>query len=178
MSSLSALSNKLLLYARTILSFNDGFFALNHCANIPLVRAHREEDSIERYEELRAKSRSKFEKLSPKEEEIIKTLTVAIEMVQRGYKFDNLDLYKSDATKFIVNHENKSLIPPFIVVDGLGENAANSVIEARKDGEFISKEDLLRRTKLNGTNIKDLSALGVLDSLNETDQLSLFDFDF
>lgn len=133
---------------------------------------------IERYEELRAKSRSKFEKLSPKEEEIIKTLTVAIEMVQRGYKFDNLDLYKSDATKFIVNHENKSLIPPFIVVDGLGENAANSVIEARKDGEFISKEDLLRRTKLNGTNIKDLSALGVLDSLNETDQLSLFDFDF
>jgi DNA polymerase-3 subunit alpha (Gram-positive type) len=133
---------------------------------------------IAKYEELRAKSRSKFEKLSPKEEEIIKTLTVAIEMVQRGYKFENINLYKSDATKFVVNHENKSLIPPFIVLDGLGENAAKSVVEARSEGEFLSKEDLLRRTKLNGTNVKDLTSLGVLDGLSENDQLSLFDFGF
>ncbi|MEA5061003.1 MAG: PolC-type DNA polymerase III [Erysipelotrichaceae bacterium] len=131
---------------------------------------------IARLDELKLKSRNKAEKMSPKEEEILKTLQIAVEMVQRGMKFDNIDIYKSDAANFIVDEKNNALIPPFIVLDGLGENAALSVIEARKDGEFSSKEDLLRRTKLNETNIKDLTKLHVLDGLNDTDQLSLFDF--
>ena len=131
---------------------------------------------MSKLDELKMKNRTHGVKLTPKEDAILKTLQVAIEMVQRGYKFENLDLYKSEATNFVVNHENKSLIPPFVVIDGLGENAAESVIEARKEGEFTSKEDLLRRTKLNGTNVKDLESLGVLDNLNESDQLTLFDF--
>ena len=49
-------------------------------------------------------------------------------------------------------------------------------MEARADGEFFSKEDLLRRTKLTSTNVQDLADMGVLDGLNESDQLSLFDF--
>ena len=97
-------------------------------------------------------------------------------MFERGYKFGNLDLYKSDATKFICDHENGLLIPPFIVIDGLGEAAATSVVEARAEGEFKSKEDLLRRTKLNGTNVEDLDRLGVLKGLGESDQMSLFEF--
>ena len=131
---------------------------------------------MSKLDELKMKNRTHGVKLTPKEDAILKTLQVAIEMVQRGYKFENLDLYKSEAKNFVVNHENKSLIPPFVVIDGLGENAAESVIEARKEGEFTSKEDLLRRTKLNGTNVKDLESLGVLDNLNESDQLTLFDF--
>ena len=110
----------------------------------------------------------------PKEEEIIKTLTVAIEMVQRGYKFENLDLYKSDATKFIVNHENKSLIPPFIVLDGLGETAARSIIEARKEKEFTSKIDLAKRTQINKTVLEKMEKLGITSKLASTDQLKLF----
>ena len=129
-----------------------------------------------RLDELKLKSRTKGETLSPKEEEIQKTLNIAVEMVERGYKFSNISLYKSEATKFVVDHENKSLIPPFTTLDGLGESAAESVVEARKDGEFFSKDDLLRRTKLNNTNIKDLEALHVLDDLSQSDQLTLFDF--
>ena len=129
-----------------------------------------------RLDELKLKSRTKGEALSPKEEEIQKTLNIAVEMVERGYKFSNISLYKSEATKFVVDHENKSLIPPFTTLDGLGEAAAESVVEARKDGEFFSKDDLLRRTKLNNTNIKDLEALHVLDDLSQSDQLTLFDF--
>ena len=131
---------------------------------------------IERYEELKFRSRSKNEALSPKEEEILKTLSIAIEMVQRGYKFSNISLEKSDATAFVVDHENKSLIPPFTTLDGLGESAATSVVEARKEREFSSIEDLENRTKLNGTNINQLKELGVLKGLSESDQLSLFDF--
>jgi hypothetical protein len=63
-------------------------------------------------------------------------------MTARGYKFSNIDLYRSDAKNFVVDHETKSLIPPFSAIDGLGEAAARTVIEARKDGEFLSIEDL------------------------------------
>ena len=131
---------------------------------------------ISKIEELRTRQRVSNEKLSPKEQEQLKTLINALEMVQRGYKFSNIDLYKSKATDFVVDYENKALIPPFVTLDNLGESAGISVEEARKDGEFFSKEDLLRRTKLTTTNVQDLTDMGVLDSLNESDQLSLFDF--
>jgi DNA polymerase-3 subunit alpha (Gram-positive type) len=131
---------------------------------------------ISKIEELRTRQRVSNEKLSPKESEQLKTLINALEMVQRGYHFANIDLYRSDATKFVVDYETKSLIPPFITIDGLGENNAITVVEARNDGEFFSKEDLLRRTKLTSTNVQDLADMGVLDNLSESDQLSLFDF--
>ena len=142
---------------------------------IPMING--KEAIIARLEELKTKSRSgRGEKLSPKEEEQNKTLEVALEMVQRGYSFGNVSLYKSDAVNFVVDHENNRLIPPFITLDNLGESAAQSVIEAREQGKFTSKQDLLRRTKLSSTNVNDLDKLGVLVELEDTDQLSLFDF--
>ena len=135
-----------------------------------------EQAIINRLDELKLKSRSKVEKLSPKETEQIKTLSMALEMVQRGYKFENIDIDKSDSVNFVVDKANNALIPPFITIDGLGANNAQTVVEARKDGPFHSKEELLRRTKLTSTNVDDLSDMGVLDGLDETDQLSLFDF--
>ena len=134
---------------------------------------------ISKIEELRTKQRISNEKLSPKEQEQLKTLINALEMVQRGYKFSNIDLYRSDASNFVVDYENKALIPPFVTIDGLGENNAVTVVEERKNGPFYSQEELLRRTKLTSTNVQDLVDMGVLDSLSEKDQLSLFDgFDF
>ena len=131
---------------------------------------------ISRYEEIERAMKDRSIKVSNKDKAIHAMLEVAIEMAERGFKFENIDLYKSHATDFILDKENGALIPPFIVIDGLGEAAAQSVVEARKDGEFTSKEDLLRRTKLNGTNVDDLDALGVLKGLGDTDQMSLFEF--
>lgn len=129
-----------------------------------------------KYDALNKIALSKNEKLSPKDEEILKSLTVAIEMVQRGFSFANVDINKSDATTFLIDKENNQLIPPFIVIDGLGEAAAYSVVEARKDGEFTSQENLLKRTKLNSTNVEELANLGSLGNMGETEQMSLFDF--
>ena len=143
---------------------------------IPMIKG--EQAIINRLEQLRVKEKTTGEKLTTKEEEQYKTLQIAIEMVQRGYKFENIDLYRSDATKFVVDHENNALIPPFTTIDGLGENNAITVIAEREIRPFTSKEDLLRRTKLTSTNVKDLSDMGVLDCLDENDQLSLFSFDF
>ena len=143
---------------------------------IPMIKG--EEAIINRLEQLRVKEKTTGEKLTPKEEEQYKTLQIAIEMTQRGYKFENIDLYRSDATKFVVDHENKALIPPFITIDGLGENNAITVIEERNKKPFLSRNDLQRRTKLTSTNIKDLADMGVLDGLSEDEQLNLFDFNF
>ena len=134
------------------------------------------ESIIAKYEEIKRKKANRTEKISPKEKDLFNMLKVAIEMFERGYKFDNIDLYKSKATEFVVDHENKALIPPFTVLDGLGENAALSVVEARKDGKFTTKEALLQRTKLNSTNVDDLTELGVLDGLGDTEQMTLFEF--
>jgi DNA polymerase-3 subunit alpha (Gram-positive type) len=105
-------------------------------------------------------------------------LVIALEMAERGYRFSNIDLYKSDATKFVVDHETKTIIPSFSSIDGLGASAAISVVEARANGEFVSKEDLIRRTKLNSQNIAALEELHVLDNLPDTDQIDLFSFNF
>ena len=130
----------------------------------------------DRYDELTRLLSDRTQKAVKKDEDLHDMLEVCIEMFERGYKFGNIDLYKSDATNFICDHENGLLIPPFVVIDGLGEAAASSVVEARKDGDFKSKEDLLKRTKLNGTNVEDLDRLGVLKGLGESDQMSLFEF--
>ena len=108
-----------------------------------------------------------------KEESLLTTLESAIEMTARGYKFSNIDLYRSDSKNFLVDEENKALIPPFSALDGLGEAAAKSVVEARKNGEFLSIEDLTARTQLNGTNIKMLEKLGVLKDMQPKNQLEL-----
>ncbi len=130
----------------------------------------------ERYDELTRLLNDRTQKTVKKDEDLHAMLEVCIEMFERGYKFGNIDLYKSKAKEFIVDKENGLLIPPFVVIDGLGDAAAESVVEARKDGEFSSKEDLLKRTKLNGTNVEDLDSIGVLKGLGETDQMSLFEF--
>ena len=91
-------------------------------------------------------------------------------------KFSPVFYQKLYFPQLSVDKENNALIPPFITIDGLGANNAQTVEEARKDGPFRSKEELLRRTKLTSTNVEDLSKMGVLDGLDETDQLSLFDF--
>jgi DNA polymerase-3 subunit alpha (Gram-positive type) len=97
-------------------------------------------------------------------------------MKERGYEINNVDIQRSHATEFLIDEEKQSIIPPFIVLDGIGNNAAISIIEARKERPFLSQEDLKRRTKLSQTNIEDLRELGALNSLEERDQVSLFSF--
>ena len=87
----------------------------------------------------------------------------------------NIDLYKSLASEFRVNPDNDhEIIPPFSVIDGLGGNVAESIVEAREERPFLSKEDLSDRTQLSTTLIKKLTDLGVLRDLDDSNQVSLF----
>ncbi len=87
----------------------------------------------------------------------------------------NIDLNRSLANEFLVDPEDhRKIIPPFEILDGLGDNVAESIVKAREEMEFLSKEDLLDRTLLSKTLIKKLETLGVLNSLDETNQMTLF----
>ena len=81
----------------------------------------------------------------------------------------------SDAINFIPHPSvPNTILPPFSCVDGLGDSVAKSIVEARKNGPFISKEDLMRRTSINQTNLKKLEDLQSLNDLDDTNQMSLF----
>ena len=116
-------------------------------------------------------------RLSPKEADVEVTLMNVLEMKERGYAFLPIDLEKSDASVFLVDHDKQGIIPPFSVIDGVGENAAKSVIEARALGPFMSSDDVARRTKLSTTNIAQLKKLKVFDALDALQTVSLFSFD-
>ncbi len=112
---------------------------------------------------------------SNKDESLENTLEVAYEMVLRGYGFSNISLLLSQAAEFIVDPADATkLLPPFNCIDGLGDAVANSIVSAREQQAFISKEDLMNRTSLNKTLLAYFEELGVLDDMPEENQLSLF----
>ncbi len=103
---------------------------------------------------------------------MISILEMALEMTARGFTFKSIDLYKSDATKFLIDGD--SLIPPFSAVGGIGENAAKNIAAARNDGPFLSIEDFQTRSKASKTIVEILAGMGCFRGLPETNQLSLF----
>jgi len=111
---------------------------------------------------------------SPKEKGLLTVLELALEMVERGYQFKNVDLYRSDSNKFLVDEDQKSLIPPFSAIPGVGVNVAQHIVDARSEGEFLSVEDLQVRAKISKNVIELFEEYGILSDLPNTNQLSLF----
>jgi DNA polymerase-3 subunit alpha (Gram-positive type) len=109
------------------------------------------------------------------EEDMLVTLEVCYEFYLRGFTFSSIDLYRSHATKFLLDEDQKALIPPFTSLPGLGETAAISLMENREGRSFISQEELLAACpKLSKTHVEQLAAAGALGGMPETSQISLF----
>ena len=109
---------------------------------------------------------------TPKDENMITILEVCIEMYARGVGFTPIDIYKSDATRFLPTDEG--ILPPLNAFAGMGDNAAKAIVKAREDGAFRTLEDFRLRTGATKTIIEMLMAEGCLN-LPETDQITLFD---
>ncbi|MCL2854765.1 MAG: PolC-type DNA polymerase III [Defluviitaleaceae bacterium] len=107
-----------------------------------------------------------------KEEKSINLLELVSEMYSRELKFAPLNIYTASEDKFIIT--DGGLMPPLCAVAGLGESVAQQIVEARKEGEFFSIEDLKSRTKVNKNVVQLLKDNGVLDGIPETEQLTLF----
>ena len=107
------------------------------------------------------------------EQDLLTTLEVCYEFYLRGFHFDTISIYESEAARFKVT--DKGLLPPFTSVRGLGETAALDTVEKRKGKEFISIEEFaMCCSKLSKTHIEQLKALGAFAGMAETSQITLF----
>ena len=113
------------------------------------------------------------ENATDKDQDLLTTLEVVYEFYLRGLEFLPIDIYKSHATKFLI--EDGKLRPPFVSISGLGENAAISLMEGSKGKQFISIEEVAAACpKVSKTHIQMLKDAGAFGDLPDTSQVSLF----
>ncbi|MEG1987829.1 MAG: PolC-type DNA polymerase III, partial [Oscillibacter sp.] len=107
------------------------------------------------------------------EKDLMTTLEVCYEFYLRGFHFDPINIYKSDAAKFTVTEGG--LLPPFIAIRGLGETAAQDTVEKREGKEFISIEEFSTCcSKLSKSHLEQLKSMGAFAGMAETSQITLF----
>ena len=124
-------------------------------------------------DEIKRKKDAKI-KVTSKEEDTVRDMRIVLEMYARGFDFMPIDIFRAHAKNFQVI--DGKIMPSFTSIDGLGDKAAELIVDGCKGGPFLSKEDFRTRTKASST-ITDLMAdLGLLGDIPETNQLSIFDF--
>ena len=118
--------------------------------------------------------RKKGDALSKKEQDSMKDMKIVQEMYARGFEFLPIDLFKAHSRNFQIM--DGKIMPSLNSIDGLGEKAADAIVEAAKKGPFLSKDDFRERSKASKTIVELLDTLGILGDLPESNQISLFDF--
>ena len=114
--------------------------------------------------------------LSDKEKLVLRDMRLVEEMYARGFEFVPIDIYKAKAKRFQI--VDGKIMPSFVSIAGLGEQAAISLEEAAAEGKFLSREDLLQRSKLSSTMVETMYQLGILGDMAESNQLSFSDLMF
>ena len=125
-------------------------------------------------ENVMADYKRRMDTLSKKEQDSYKDMKSVQEMYARGFEFTPIDLFTAHSRNFQI--VDGKLMPSFSSIDGLGEKAADAIVEAAKDGPFLSKDDFRQRTKVSKTVVDLMDSLGILGDLPESNQISLFDF--
>ena len=113
-------------------------------------------------------------KATDQEKKNVIYLELVNEMFERGFKFDNIDLYESDAVRFRITENG--LRPPLAALGGVGEVAALKIAEVvDKENPFLSEEDLRRAAGIGKSVTDRLREVGALGDLPESNQPSLFE---
>ncbi len=107
------------------------------------------------------------------EKRLYTVLEVALEMVKRGFAFKPIDILRSEARDHVITDHNSALRMPFVALDGLGLKVAESIVNARDEKMFTSREDVRERTVLSSTLFDKLEALGAFGDLPESGQMTL-----
>jgi len=124
-------------------------------------------------ESIMADYKKRSDSLSNKEKDAYSDMRIVQEMYARGFEFEPIDIFRAQSRLFQI--VDGKLMPSLSSIDGLGEKAADAIVEAAKDGPFLSKDDFRQRTKVSKTVIDLMASLGLLGDLPETNQISLFD---
>ena len=115
---------------------------------------------------------AKGKEATAKENSTYSILQILNEMLSRGVELLPIDLYHSDATRYLV--EEGKIRLPFNALPGVGETAAISIKEAAAEGAFLSWDDLQARASVSKTVVEALADVGVLEGIPESMQMSLF----
>ncbi len=118
--------------------------------------------------------KKRADSLSKKDQDTMKDMKIVQEMYARGFEFTPIDIFTAQSRLFQI--VDGKLMPSLSSIDGLGEKAADAIVEAAKDGPFLSKDDFRMRTKVSKTVVDLMDELGLLGDLPESNQISLFDF--
>ncbi len=127
----------------------------------------------EHLERILAEYRKRTDTLTNKEQDTIKDMRIVQEMYARGFDFIPIDIFRAHSRNFQII--DGKIMPSLNSIDGLGEKAADAIMEAAKDGPFLSKDDFRSRTKVSKTVIDLMADLGLLGDIPESNQISLFD---
>ena len=103
----------------------------------------------------------------------MKDMRIVQEMYARGFEFVPIDIFSAHSRHFQLVGDK--IMPSLNSIDGLGEKAADAIMEAAKDGPFLSKDDFRQRTKVSKTIVDLMDSLNLLGNLPESNQISLFD---
>lgn len=118
--------------------------------------------------------RRKGDAATKKEQDTLRDMKIVQEMYARGFDFLPIDLYTAKAHRFQII--DGKLMPSLDSIEGLGDKAADAVVDAVKDGPFLSKDDFRNRTKVSKTVIDLMDELGLFGDIPDSNQFSLFDF--
>ncbi len=124
-------------------------------------------------ENVMADYKRRSDSLSKKEQDSYRDMKIVQEMYARGFEFMPIDIFCAHSRNFQII--DGKLMPSLSSIDGLGEKAADAIVEAAKDGAFLSKDDFRQRTKVSKTVIELMDSLHLLGELPESNQISLFD---
>ena len=125
-------------------------------------------------ETVMADYKKRSDTLSNKEKDAYADMRIVQEMYARGYEFIPIDIFTAQSRLFQII--DGKIMPSLSSIEGLGEKAADAIVEAAKDGPFLSREDFRERTKASKTVVDLMAQLGLLGDLPESNQISLFDF--
>ena len=118
--------------------------------------------------------KSRYDELSNKETDAYGDMKIVQEMYARGFEFEPIDIFRAQSRNFQI--VNGKIMPSLNSIDGLGEKAADAIVEAAKDGPFLSRDDFRQRTKVSTTVVDMMARLHLLGDIPESNQISLFDF--
>ena len=118
--------------------------------------------------------RKKGDSATKKEQESIRDMRIVQEMYARGFEFMPIDLYKASAHRFQII--DGKLMPSLDSIEGLGEKAAEAIVEARENGRFLSKDDFRERSKVSKTVVDLMDDLKLFGDIPNSNQMSLMDF--
>ncbi|MEG2950059.1 MAG: PolC-type DNA polymerase III [Clostridia bacterium] len=113
------------------------------------------------------------EKLSVKDKQEENAYHMILEMQERGIQMLPVDLYRSDATRFLPEGDN--LRCPFTSINGFGESAVTGIIETRDPSKpYISVEDFRTKAHVGASIVEMLRAQGAFEGMPESSQMDLF----